>query len=82
MSFAEARCATQQFPTNLKVKSPNSLLMVQCPFKTFDKEKLLSKINGALDRMKWRSELFYLVNPLPDSKVVVESLERALNHQR
>ena len=48
----------------------------------FDKEKLLSKINGALDRMKWRSELFYLVNPLPDSKVVVESLERALNHQQ
>ena len=44
----------------------------------FDKEKLLASIDTALNRMKWRSELFYLVNPLPDNKTVVDSLETAL----
>ncbi len=43
----------------------------------FDKDELLRRINEALNRVKWRSELSYLVNPLPDNKLVVESLRNA-----
>lgn len=44
----------------------------------FDKDELLRRINEALNRVKWRSELSYLVNPPPDNKLIVESLRNAL----
>lgn len=44
----------------------------------FDKEGLHRNIKSALNRMKWRSELAYLVNPVPDNNAVVRSLERAM----
>ena len=45
----------------------------------FDDQKLHLKLNEALNQMKWKSELSYLINPLPDNKMVVEALESTLN---
>ncbi len=44
----------------------------------FDSQMLHRKINGALNLMKWKSELSYLINPLPSNKMVVEGLVTAL----
>ena len=44
----------------------------------FDSQKLHRKINEATNLMKWKSELSYLINPLPGNKTVVESLDRVL----
>ena len=45
----------------------------------FDIDILKKKIKNASSLMKWKSELSYLTNPLPDNKIVVESLEAGIN---
>ncbi len=40
----------------------------------FNNKKLLEKINNALKISTWKSELSYLINPLPDNKLIVENL--------
>ena len=45
---------------------------------SFDKERLAKKLEDAKDRMKWRSELAYIVNQLPDNLKVVSELEEAM----
>ncbi len=40
----------------------------------FNDKKLFEKINNALKISRWKLELSYLINPLPDNKIVVESL--------
>jgi hypothetical protein len=44
----------------------------------FEKEELAKKISGAKDKMRWKSELAYLVDPLPDNAEVVSQLEMSL----
>lgn len=45
----------------------------------FKKEELAKKLEAARDKMKWRSELAYIVNPLPDNLEVVSKLKEALD---
>jgi hypothetical protein len=44
----------------------------------FRKEELLKKIELAGNKMKWRSELAYIVDPLPDNREVVSALKKFL----
>lgn len=37
-----------------------------------------SKLREALNLTKWKSELSYLIHPLPENKIVVESLEAVI----
>lgn len=46
---------------------------------TFDIEKLSKKIDLATDKMKWRSELAYLIAELPDGEEVANYLKNALD---
>jgi predicted nucleotidyltransferase component of viral defense system len=45
---------------------------------TFDIEIFTIKLKKALNLMNWKSELSYLINPLPEGKIVVESLDTAI----
>lgn len=44
----------------------------------FDEKRLGIKIEAALNKMKWKSELSYLVDDLPDNAEVVSKLKRAM----
>jgi predicted nucleotidyltransferase component of viral defense system len=44
----------------------------------FEPEVLLEKLKAAEDKMRWRSELAYIVSPLPDSHIVVSQLKRLM----
>ncbi len=44
----------------------------------FSKEELKKKLDEAKNRMKWRSELAYIVNPLPDNIRIISELEEYL----
>jgi predicted nucleotidyltransferase component of viral defense system len=44
----------------------------------FDRQTLRFKIDEATNSMKWKSELSYLINPLPSNRDVVESLNAVL----
>ena len=45
---------------------------------TFDIDIFTTKLKKALNLMKWKSELSYLINPLPEGRIVAESLEAAI----
>ncbi len=45
----------------------------------FDKKTLKKKIETARDKMKWRSELAYTVNPLPENGEVIKQLTELMN---
>ncbi|MCL5412839.1 MAG: nucleotidyl transferase AbiEii/AbiGii toxin family protein [Candidatus Marsarchaeota archaeon] len=45
----------------------------------FDREALAEKLSAARNKMKWRSELAYIVNPLPDSTEAISELERIVD---
>lgn len=48
---------------------------------SFDKNKLKAKIDTTLNKMKWRSELSYLVDSLPENTEVVSRLNAVLGLQ-
>jgi predicted nucleotidyltransferase component of viral defense system len=45
---------------------------------TFKKEDLAKNLNTATSKMKWKSELAYLVDPLPDNLKVVSELKKII----
>ena len=45
----------------------------------FKKMDLGKKLEAISNKMKWKSELSYIVNPLPDNKEVISKLEEALD---
>ncbi|MCI2413471.1 MAG: nucleotidyl transferase AbiEii/AbiGii toxin family protein, partial [Cuniculiplasma sp.] len=63
-----------------KVKYDESLVIEKMNRRNekFERNKLMEKIQIASSRMKWNSELSYLVNPLPDNLSVVKTLENIL----
>ena len=46
---------------------------------TFKKTDLSKKLEEVRNKMKWKSELSYIVNPLPDNLEVRSKLEEALD---
>ena len=46
---------------------------------TFKKTDLSKKLEEVSNKMKWKSELSYIVNPLPDNLEVRSKLEEALD---
>jgi Domain of unknown function (DUF1814). len=45
----------------------------------FKEEELLKKLDSAKDKMKWKSELAYIVNPLPDNLKIISDLKRIIS---
>ncbi len=45
---------------------------------TFDKKELAKRLETARNKMKWKSELSYIVNPLPDNLEVISELEKTV----
>lgn len=65
----------------LRNMKPNLLLVTEKMknrLEQFDLVVFRSKLREALNLMKWKSELSYLIHPLPENKIVVESLEAVL----
>lgn len=64
-----------------KTKIDRSLILekVKRRGENFQGEILQKKIREASNLMKWKSELSYLVNPLPDNMEVIKKLEELLN---
>ena len=46
---------------------------------TFKKTDLSKKLEEVSNKMKWKSELSYIVNPLPDNLEVRSKLQEALD---
>lgn len=44
----------------------------------FKKQEFIDKIDAAKNKMKWKSELSYLINPLPDNSQVVSELKKTI----
>ena len=63
-----------------KVKYDESLVIEKMRRRNekFEREKLMKRIQIASSLMKWKSELSYLINPLPDNLSVVSTLEDIL----
>ena len=45
----------------------------------FQKIDLIKKLGEVQNKMKWKSELAYIVNPLPDNLEVISMLEKILD---
>ena len=45
----------------------------------FDIETLLKKLDATTNSTKWKSELAYLVNPLPDYNEVIKKIKMELS---
>ena len=63
-----------------KIKYDKRLLLKKLSKRNeiFDGKVLKKKISSALNKMKWKSELSYLIEKLPDNEEVVARLNRAL----
>lgn len=63
-----------------KIKYDKRLLLKKLSKRNeiFDEKVLKKKISSALNKMKWKSELSYLIEKLPDNEEVVARLNRAL----
>ena len=63
-----------------KIKYDKKLLLKKLAKRNeaFDKRTLKEKIGSALNKMKWKSELPYLIEELPDNAAVVSKLNLAL----
>ncbi len=64
---------------NIKYKEDLVAKKLSKRHEKFDKKRLKARIEAAKDKMRWKSELSYLIDMLPDNIDVVSKLNKALD---